>query len=210
MCQEFGLEIGNPAIPQLASGFAGGIGNSGAVCGAVVGGVMAIGLKLGRADTMEGMLQNLGVAREFRRRFEAEMGNIGCRELTGLDLTAEGADVSIMIGVSCNGINVMEAELENRLKQEMASFDALSSDLGRLELTTRQRNLENRQAVELDPDNHAARIRLGTLLLASNDLDEALAELRRQTRRPRRSPRVPLTLAANAAALARGADPVDR
>jgi hypothetical protein len=33
-------------------------------------------------------------------------------------------------------------------------------------------------------------------------LDEALAELRRQTRRPRRSPRVPLTLAANAAALA--------
>ena len=54
-----------------------------------VGGVMAIGLKLGRADTMEGMLQNLGVAREFRHRFEAEMGKIGCRELTGLDLTAE-------------------------------------------------------------------------------------------------------------------------
>jgi Putative redox-active protein (C_GCAxxG_C_C) len=48
---------------------------------------MAIGLKLGRAETMEGMLQNLGVAREFRRRFEEEMGEIGCRELTGLDLT---------------------------------------------------------------------------------------------------------------------------
>lgn len=46
---------------------------------------MAIGLKLGRAETMEGMLQNLGVAREFRRRFEEEMGEIGCSELTGLD-----------------------------------------------------------------------------------------------------------------------------
>jgi hypothetical protein len=57
---------------------------------------MAIGLKLGRADTMEGMLQNLGVAREFRRRFEAEMGNIGCRELTGLDLTAEQDLVRLM------------------------------------------------------------------------------------------------------------------
>ena len=79
----------NAAIPQIASGFAGGIGNTGAVCGALVGGVMAIGLKLGRADTMEGMLQNLGVARELRSRFEAEMGEIGCRELTGLDLTAE-------------------------------------------------------------------------------------------------------------------------
>jgi len=50
---------------------------------------MAIGLKLGRAETMEGMLQNLGVAREFRRRFEEEMGEIGCRELTRLDLTSE-------------------------------------------------------------------------------------------------------------------------
>ena len=89
MCQEFGLEPGNTAIPQIASGFAGGIGNTGSVCGAVVGGVMAIGLKLGRADTMEGMLQNLGVAREFRRRFEEEMGEIGCRELTGLDLSSE-------------------------------------------------------------------------------------------------------------------------
>ncbi len=87
MCQEFGLESENGAIPKIASGFAGGIGNTGSVCGAVTGAVMAIGLKLARPDTMEGMLQNLGVAREFRRRFETEMGDIGCRELTGLDLS---------------------------------------------------------------------------------------------------------------------------
>jgi C_GCAxxG_C_C family probable redox protein len=89
VCQEFGLEVENEAIPKIAYGFAGGIGNTGAVCGAVAGGVMAIGLRVGRADTIEGMLENLGVVREFRRRFEAEMGNIGCRELTGLDLTKE-------------------------------------------------------------------------------------------------------------------------
>ncbi|MBN2565347.1 MAG: C_GCAxxG_C_C family protein [Candidatus Eisenbacteria bacterium] len=89
MCQEFGLEPDNPAIPKIAYGFAGGIGNSGDVCGAVVGGVMAIGLKLGRGDSMEGMMQNLGVAREFRRRFKEEMGETECRELTGLDLTKD-------------------------------------------------------------------------------------------------------------------------
>ena len=89
MCQEFSLEPDNAAIPRIAYGFAGGIGNTGAVCGAVIGAVMAIGLKLGRRDTMQGMLENLGVVREFRRRFEAEMGYIGCRELTGLDLTDE-------------------------------------------------------------------------------------------------------------------------
>jgi C_GCAxxG_C_C family probable redox protein len=89
VCQEFGLETENTAIPRIAYGFAGGIGNTGAVCGAVVGAVMAIGLKLGRADTMQGMLRDLGVVREFRQRFEAEMGDIGCRELTGLDLSIQ-------------------------------------------------------------------------------------------------------------------------
>jgi hypothetical protein len=48
---------------------------------------MAIGLKLGRAETMEESFRRLAVPQEFRRRFEAEMGTISCRELTGADLT---------------------------------------------------------------------------------------------------------------------------
>ena len=87
MCQEF--EIESEIIPRIASCFGGGIGNTGAVCGAVAGAVMAIGLKRGRADTMEEGLRELAVAREFRRRFEAEMETISCRELTGVDLTTE-------------------------------------------------------------------------------------------------------------------------
>jgi len=89
VCQEFEIETRNDAIPRIVFGFAGGIGNTGDVCGAVVGAVMAIGLKLGRADTMEEGLRRLAVPREFRRRFEAEMGTINCRELTGVDLTTE-------------------------------------------------------------------------------------------------------------------------
>ena len=89
MCQEFEIETGKDVIPQIANAFAGGIGNTGSVCGAVVGAVMAIGLKQKRGETMEEMLGNLAVAREFRCRFEAEMGDIGCRELTGLDLSTE-------------------------------------------------------------------------------------------------------------------------
>jgi C_GCAxxG_C_C family probable redox protein len=89
VCQEFDLELENPAIPQIAFGFAGGLGNTGAVCGAVAGAVLAIGLKQGRAETMETGLNRLAVPREFRRRFEAERGTISCRELTGVDLTTE-------------------------------------------------------------------------------------------------------------------------
>ena len=89
MCQELEMETENDVIPRIASGFAGGIGNTGSVCGSVIGAVMAIGLKQGRADTMEEALRNLAVAQEFRRRFEAEMKTISCRELTGIDLSTE-------------------------------------------------------------------------------------------------------------------------
>ena len=87
MCQELGIEEGSDAVPGIAFGFAGGIGNTGSVCGAVAGGVMAIALKLGRPGSMEEALENLAVYGDFRRRFEEEMGAVDCRELTGLDLT---------------------------------------------------------------------------------------------------------------------------
>jgi C_GCAxxG_C_C family probable redox protein len=76
-------------IPHIARGFAGGIGNTGAVCGAVAGGVLSIGLAMGRRESMVEVMDDLALNAEFRRRFEAEMGSINCRELTGLDLTTE-------------------------------------------------------------------------------------------------------------------------
>ena len=87
VCQEFGIE--NEIIPRIASCFAGGIGNTGSVCGAVAGAMMAIGLQKCRGDTMEEVLRTLAVAQEFRRRFETEMVTINCRELTGADLSTE-------------------------------------------------------------------------------------------------------------------------
>jgi C_GCAxxG_C_C family probable redox protein len=89
VCQEFEIEIDNRIIPRIAFGFAGGFGNTGAVCGAVVGAGMAIGLMTEQGETMEERLRALGVVREFRRRFEAKMETISCRELTGADLSTE-------------------------------------------------------------------------------------------------------------------------
>lgn len=86
MCRDFDIE--HEFVSQgIATLFAGGIGNTGSVCGAVIGGVMAIGLKHGRAEDMEEILGSLQVAAEFRRRFEADAGTISCRELTGADLS---------------------------------------------------------------------------------------------------------------------------
>jgi C_GCAxxG_C_C family probable redox protein len=87
--QEFEIEC--EVIPRIAFFFGGGIGNTGSVCGAVCGAMMALGLKKERPAAMDEALHSLAVAQEFRRRFEAEMGTINCRELTGADLsTAEG------------------------------------------------------------------------------------------------------------------------
>lgn len=88
MCRE--LDIESDFVSRGgAYCLAGGLGNTGAVCGAVIGGAMAIGLKRGRSEAMDEAFQTLGLAQEFRRRFEAEMGTISCRELTGMDLSTE-------------------------------------------------------------------------------------------------------------------------
>jgi C_GCAxxG_C_C family probable redox protein len=93
VCQEFGMEIDDKIIPRIAGLFAGGIGNSGSVCGAVTRAVMAMGLLKERGETLEEELDTFTIAQEFRRHFEAEMKTINCRELTGLDLTTkEGVD----------------------------------------------------------------------------------------------------------------------
>ena len=84
MCQELGITEENDFIPKVASAFGGGIGNTGSVCGSVIGAVMAISLKMGGAQDMEGWLKMAGVTHEFRRRFEAEMETIECHELTGM------------------------------------------------------------------------------------------------------------------------------
>ena len=83
------MAVESEMIPRIAFFFGGGMGNTGAVCGAVCGALMALGLKMERPGTMEEMMPTLAVAQEFRRRFEAEMGTIYCRELTGADLTTE-------------------------------------------------------------------------------------------------------------------------
>ena len=88
-CQEFGVNVDEKVIPKIAYAFAGGIGNTGSVCGAVAGAVMAIGLIKDRGKTIEEMMEVIGLAAEFRKRFEAEMNTISCRELTGVDLTQE-------------------------------------------------------------------------------------------------------------------------
>ena len=87
VCQEFNIE--NEIIPKIATCFGGGIGNTGDVCGAVTGAVMAIGLIRKQSTSLEEWMETAAVAKTFCQRFSEEMGTIKCKELTKLDFSME-------------------------------------------------------------------------------------------------------------------------
>jgi C_GCAxxG_C_C family probable redox protein len=85
MREELGVE--SDLIPGIALGFGGGLGRRGLVCGALNGGVMAIGLRHGwMSETVDKDTAYAQVL-ELCRRFEKQHGSALCRDLTGCDLT---------------------------------------------------------------------------------------------------------------------------
>ncbi len=61
----------------------------GLTCGAVTGGLMVIGLKLGqmKAGDMEARQRTYALAQEFVHRFTACHGSISCRDLLGANIS---------------------------------------------------------------------------------------------------------------------------
>ena len=93
--------ISNNIIPRIATGFGGGIGRRGSVCGALTGAIMAIGLKYGR-DRLDPSVYDLCIAKssECYERFKKEFGDVQCRNLIKCDLsTSEGRDLSKKLGL---------------------------------------------------------------------------------------------------------------
>jgi beta-N-acetylhexosaminidase len=74
---------------RLATGFGGGIGRTGDVCGAVTGAVMALGWARGRDDASdkEGYARLSQVVRQLLADFRAAHGHLNCSPLTGYDLS---------------------------------------------------------------------------------------------------------------------------
>ncbi|MET4692952.1 C-GCAxxG-C-C family protein [Endozoicomonas lisbonensis] len=77
--------LGQPADPRMvkmASGFPVGIGMSGCLCGAVAGGVMALGLEHGREQKGEKLSDDIfPLSSELHDRFQKRNGSTCCRKL---------------------------------------------------------------------------------------------------------------------------------
>ena len=75
-----GLELPDSAL-KMASGFGGGIGHAGCVCGALSASIMVLGLLQGRSDASQDRAPVYASAYEFHRRFEEKFGATCCRAL---------------------------------------------------------------------------------------------------------------------------------
>ncbi len=76
-------------VPKIATAFGGGIGRCGSVCGALTGGVLAIGVKYGTNEPLlEKRLKAYELAHKFYRQFEKQHGSVLCRELIGYNLSS--------------------------------------------------------------------------------------------------------------------------
>ena len=77
---------------KVACGFGGGIARQQEVCGAVTGGIMALGLKHGRGENQDRVAteQTYRKTQELLRRFKLKHGSCLCRDLLqGCDLKTE-------------------------------------------------------------------------------------------------------------------------
>ncbi len=80
--------IRNELIPKVATGLGGGIGRSGSVCGALTGGVLALGLKYGTNESSaEKRKEAYEKSSRLYKRFRTEFGTVLCKELIGYDLS---------------------------------------------------------------------------------------------------------------------------
>ena len=91
LVEALGIECS--CIPRIATGFGGGIARHGETCGALVGAIMALGLKHGREDPNDSAAKtNTYVKVDMLcHAFKDEFGSLICRGLIDCDFrTAEG------------------------------------------------------------------------------------------------------------------------
>ena len=70
-------------LPKIATGFGGGIGRRGSLCGALTGSVMVLGMMFGRTEAADKVRKerNLALGYRFWDRFEKENGSCYCYNL---------------------------------------------------------------------------------------------------------------------------------
>ena len=81
--------IQSDLIPKIATGFCSGVARTGGLCGALSGGIMAVGLLSGRDEPGGSVEEPYRRIQALVEQFKAEFNSITCQELTGCHLGTE-------------------------------------------------------------------------------------------------------------------------
>jgi C_GCAxxG_C_C family probable redox protein len=89
LCEE--MHVASPLIPRIATGFGGGIGHTGNICGAVSGAVMALGIAFGREKPEDRATRDrlYLLVESFLGEVEKALGHLDCFGLIGVRLNTE-------------------------------------------------------------------------------------------------------------------------
>jgi C_GCAxxG_C_C family probable redox protein len=118
--EDLGLDCG--LALKVSSGFGGGIGRGGDVCGAVTGAIMALGLRFMslEEEPLQAKLAVYKKVQEFKKKYKKKNGSILCRELVGCDIsTDEGFKMFIekdLHNKVCAGLVRDAVEIVEKLK----------------------------------------------------------------------------------------------
>jgi C_GCAxxG_C_C family probable redox protein len=88
LAEHINPESKNELIPKIATGFGGGMGRCGSVCGALTGGIMAVGIKYGTNEPgVEKRTTAYANTQALFKQFEKQHGSVMCRTLFKYDLS---------------------------------------------------------------------------------------------------------------------------
>ncbi|MGB9498359.1 MAG: C-GCAxxG-C-C family protein [Dissulfuribacterales bacterium] len=83
------FEEDNPVVSMASSPFVAGMALTGNNCGALLGGLMTLGMVFGRKELnegMEGILRGIRPMRKLVKYFESHQKYLNCRDITKIDM----------------------------------------------------------------------------------------------------------------------------
>ena len=85
-------KIQSDIIPAIASGFCGGMSRTAGLCGALVGGIMALGILYGRKSSQDSHKKIYALTERLVRDFEKQFGSRNCSDLLGCDISTPAGE----------------------------------------------------------------------------------------------------------------------
>jgi C_GCAxxG_C_C family probable redox protein len=100
---------------RMTTGFAGGVGGTHHdLCGAFSSGVMILGALYGRVDSSKDDTRCREIVKEFRHRFESQLGAVYCHELRVEDYGSQGKEpCSVLVERASRILLSFIAEVKN-------------------------------------------------------------------------------------------------